>query len=386
MNVNVHIDKSNIKHVSVGGEVTSKRDAEMILEHLEYENYKEINITFFNANIIHSDLLERLYFIKNRTKCRIFVFKRYLYSYLYKLGISCEFMKRKHLDGSMQYKTSEAVVTVEEVKTFLESINYEYGYDYSGYQIESIIRRIKICMMKENLRSFEDFQKLVLEDEEIFEDLFHEFSINTTEFFRDPEVFSLIKNKILPYLDSFNHIKIWCAGCSNGKEVYSLTILLEELGLLNKVQIYATDINPHVIEEAKNGLFPISDLEADMLNYKNAGGEKNFADYFHINENYFKIKSYLKKNVLFFQHSLVGSGSLNEFTLILCRNVLIYFNPELQSRVLENFRSSLDRSGFLILGKSEGLILNGGEKYFTGYMEKEKIYKLRLGDKNEDLQ
>ena len=188
-------------------------------------------------------------------------------------------------------------------------------------------------------------------------------------------MFALIKTKILPYLNSYNHIKIWCAGCSNGKEVYSLAIMLKEAGILNKTQIYATDINPYVIEEAKNGMYSTVTLDKDISNYRNAQGEKSFIQYFDINKSYIKVKEELKKNILFFQHSLLSNGTLNEFNLILCRNVFIYFNDSLQERMLKNFYNSLDNNGFLVLGKSEGIQRNNGEKYFCKYDEILKIYK-----------
>ena len=173
------------------------------------------------------------------------------------------------------------------------------------------------------------------------------------------------------------HIRIWCVGCSNGKEAYSMAILLDELGLLHKSQIYATDISPYVIEEAKNGLYPLEQIYKDEKNYNGAGGKNHFIDYFDLKGSYAKVKSYLSKSILFFEHSLTEDGSLNEFEFILCRNVMIYFKPELQNRVLKNFHHSLDRNGFLAIGKSEGMVLNSGEKYFSKYMDKEKIYKVR---------
>ncbi len=377
MGINIYHERDNVKHISVNGVVDSKKEREMLIEQLEDVNCIEISITFFDASILHSDLVEKIYYNKKIKKCKVYAFKKYLYSYLYRLGIACEYVESKSLRSSGVQQSEYEVPIVEDIKNFMKLIYSKYGYDYSGYQIDSIIRRIRICMLRENIRNFEEFKKAVLNDEEVFEDLFHDLSINTTEFFRDPEIYWVLKSKILPYLDSYNHIKIWCAGCSNGKEAYSIAIFLEELGLLKKSQIYATDINLHVIEEAKNGLYAINDLEKEILNYKSAGGKRSFVDYLDLNDSYIKIKSYLKDNILFFQHSLIESGSLNEFVLIICRNVMIYFNPELQSKVLKVFSNSLDRSGFLVLGKSEGLILNGGNEYFNTLMGKERIYKVR---------
>lgn len=377
MNINTYIDTNMIKHVSVNGEITSREEINSLLNHLDDCGAREFSVTFFDANILHSDIIEKLHNMKKAKRCRIYVFKRYLYSYLYNLGIKCNYINNKSLEMGKGLKPIEDIPTMEDVAAFLNDIYSVYGYDYKNYQIDSIMRRIKISMLKENIGRFSEFRRAVLEDVNIFEQLFLDLSINTTEFFRDPEVFLVMRNKLLPYLDSYMHIKIWCVGCSNGKEPYSLAILLNELGLLHKTHIYATDINPYIIEEAKNGLFSIGDIDKNIINYKMAGGRGNFIDYFDLKESYIKIKSYLSKNILFFQHSLTGSGSLNEFQLILCRNVLIYFNHDLQNKVIENFYNSLDRSGFLILGKSEGMMLNGGEYYFKRYMDKEKIYKVR---------
>jgi chemotaxis protein methyltransferase CheR len=151
--------------------------------------------------------------------------------------------------------------------------------------------------------------------------------------------------------------------------------MLKEAGMLEKTQIYATDINPYVVEEAKNGMYPLGTLDKDIANYRNALGENSFVQYFDINRSYIKVKDELKKNILFFQHSLLSKGTLNEFNLIMCRNVFIYFNDSLQEKVLKSFYNSLDNNGFLVLGKSEGILKNGGQKYFSVYDEKNKILK-----------
>ena len=200
-------------------------------------------------------------------------------------------------------------------------------------------------------------------------------SVNVTKFFRNPEVFRELKDKVFPYLNSFASIKIWCAGCSTGEEVYSLAILLDESGILNKTQIYATDINPYVVEEAKNGLYSKKILPDLTSKHTLSGGIEKLDKYFEFDYNYIKIKDYLKKNILFFQHSIVGSGILNEFQIIFCRNVLIYMNYKLQEKTLELFNNSLDISGFLVLGEKEDISINNGKKYFSEYDKKAKIYK-----------
>lgn len=266
----------------------------------------------------------------------------------------------------------------QDIDLFLQKVYIKYGYDYRDYEIESIRRRIKVAMIKANISDFKIFEIKVLDNSGIFEELFLELSINVTEFFRDHDTFQILREKVLPYLDSYTHIKIWCCGCSTGEEPYSLAILLEELGMLKKTLIYATDINPFVIEEAKNGLFSNDKILASQSNYIRSGGKSNFTKYFETKSGFAKINKTLRENILFFQHSLVGSGVLNEFQLILCRNVMIYFNDKMKDTVLKLFSDSLDMSGFLVLGKSEEIVTTDGKKNFNKYDKKNKIYKKTL--------
>ncbi|MEQ8197207.1 MAG: protein-glutamate O-methyltransferase CheR [Clostridiaceae bacterium] len=364
-------------HINVTEELEDSKDLAELLDLLSLEESKHIKITFLGINVLPKSIVEKLFILQEQEKCTVFVSKRYLFSYLQSLGIKCRYIT----ENFILRKTKECSyigdrsLDPEKVYSFLKDLNNAYGYDYTDYQIDSIIRRIDIAMVKENIYDFDLFREQVLNNEETFNNLFLDFSINTTEFFRNPEVFDSIKNKILPYLDSYNHIKIWCAGCSNGKEPYSLAIMLKEAGMLDKTQIYATDINPYIIEEAKNGMYSMSTLDKDINNYRSAQGENSFIQYFDINQSYIKIKEELTKNILFFQHSLLSKGTLNEFNLIICRNVFIYFNDILQESVLKSFHNSLDNNGFLILGKSESTIKNNGYKYFYKYDEKNKIYK-----------
>jgi len=363
--------------IIVMGEFEDFKQEVKLIKLLDLQDKQNFNITFLGANIIPKIIVERLFMLQEQEKCTIFVLKRYLYSYLQNIGLKCKYIEKKSpLKKSTKNSSyGKEILNKEEVYSFLNKLNIIYGYDYTEYQIDSIMRRINIAMIKEGISNFSLFREQVLNNELFFHNLFLDFSINTTEFFRDPKVFDLIKTKILPYLNSYNHIKIWCAGCSNGKEVYSLAIMLKEAGILSKTQIYATDINPYVVEEAKNGIYSTITLDKDISNYRNALGEKNFTQYFDISKSYIKVKDELKKNILFFQHSLLSNGTLNEFNLILCRNVFIYFNDSLQEKMLKNFYNSLDNNGFLVLGKSEGIQRNSGEKYFCKYDEILRIYK-----------
>lgn len=377
MKLEISLKENETKVILIRGEITSKEEVALLLKELNEVKIKTYNITFFHANIVPVNIVERLYYLYKHNLCTVSIFKKYLYSYLYSLGIKGKYVGNKSLSKSHELGKVIEEFQEEDIRNFLMKVYKVYGYDYTGYQIQSIMRRVNISMIKSSIHNFKEFERLVIEDAAMFEQLFLDFSINTTEFFRDPEVFNAIRESILPKLDSFNHIKIWCVGCSIGKEPYSLAIMLHELGLLHKTQIYATDINPYVIEEGKNGLFSKRDLEKEILNYRESKGEQDLLHYFEEEEEFIKVKSFLKEKILFFSHSLISSGSLNEFTLILCRNVLIYFTPELQGKVLENFYNSLDKEGFLVLGKSEGLMLNGGDKYFKEYLDKEKIFTVK---------
>jgi chemotaxis protein methyltransferase CheR len=244
-------------------------------------------------------------------------------------------------------------ISNSELKLFLSAINEKYGYNYLQYEKESIKRRIRHGMNDLSVQSFNRFKEMVLNDEDMFEFLFLEFSINVTDFFRDPEMYKVVRDDILPYLESFPHLKIWSAGCSTGLEPYSLAINLEETGLLRKTQIYASDINPYVVEEAKNGILPAAFLDKAEKNYRTAGGTRNLAEYFQSSGGLVRLREAYLNKILFFQHSLLNQGSFHEFQLILCRNVLIYFDKELQKQVLKLFAQSLDLNGFLVLGKNE---------------------------------
>ena len=363
-------------NIVVIGEFEEPKHELELMELLNLSEKQNVNITFLQANIIPQIILEKLLILQGIRKCTVFVLQRYLFSYLQNLGIKCKYANTKWSFNKLITKPSNKtkILNKEEVYEFLNELSITYGYDYTEYQIDSIMRRINVAMIKEGISNFDLFKDQVLNNEKVFHNLFLDFSINTTEFFRDPEVFALIKTKILPYLNSYNHVKIWCAGCSIGKEVYSLAIMLKEAGMLHKTQIYATDINPYVIEEAKNGIYSVATLDKDISNYRNALGEKSFIQYFNLTKGYIKVKAELVKNILFFHHSLLSNGTLNEFNMILCRNVFIYFNDNLQEKVLKNFHNSLDKNGFLVLGKSEGIQRNNGERYFCRYNENLKIY------------
>jgi len=238
---------------------------------------------------------------------------------------------------------------------FLEHVYEKYSYDFSGYQKAHMRRRLEHSYQKMNIKSFESFEREVLSHNDLFEDLFIDISINVTTFFRNPQLFLFLREEVLHKLDSYMDIKIWCAGCSSGEEPYSVAILLNELGLLDRSLIYATDINGAILQQAKNGIYSKESYNIFRTHYYLSGGERSFSSYFNDYEEFVIVSNELRKKILFFEHNLATDGSLNDFQIIFCRNVLIYFDQGLKQRALNLFDNSLTNRGFLILGESETL-------------------------------
>ena len=263
----------------------------------------------------------------------------------------------------------------QEVEGLILDIKSSYGYDFSGYSRASIYRRIKRFLTNKNLNSLEELKKAVFNDSFYFESFLQEITVNVTEMFRDPAFFLSLRKNVLPILSTYPHIKIWDAGCSTGEELFSLAILLQEEGLLDRTRIYATDINQKVLKQAKEGIFPATQLPANLAGYQASGGKKEFSSYYISNYGSLKFNSSLIKNVIFYPHNLATDSSFNEFHLILCRNVLIYFTKELQERVFHLFNESLVRLGYLALGKKETLSMSEINKSFNFVDKENRIYR-----------
>ena len=262
-----------------------------------------------------------------------------------------------------------------EIELLLEGIYQFYGFDFRNYAFSSIRRRIWHRVKAEKVESITALLNLVLHDPAIMEKLYLDFSINVTEMFRDPTFFKTLRNKILPHFRELPTIRIWHAGCSTGEEVYSMAILLEEEGLYEKSIIYATDMNERIIQKAKLGQFPLKKMKVYTSNYVQTDGVNDFSAYYTVRNDYAFFHRELAKNIVFAQHNLVTDGSFNEFHMIICRNVLIYFDQELQSRVHQLFLNSLSKDGLLALGAREGLTSLLQEQYYSIMDEKEKIFK-----------
>ncbi|TAN49423.1 MAG: hypothetical protein EPN21_11850 [Methylococcaceae bacterium] len=266
----------------------------------------------------------------------------------------------------------------EWLELFLQAVQSRYDYDFRGYQRDSLERRIRNAGRDFGLDGFADFQRAVLAEPPLFQRLLAEMSVGVSGFFRHPEQFRCLREEILPYLTSFPLIKIWSAGCATGEEAYSLAILLEELGLLEKSRIFATDINPYLLELAKSGLFPTEALAGSRENYLASGGTRYFDAYVTPGGHFLKADPRLREHILFYRHSLAHDGVFNEFQLILCRNVLIYFDAGLQKQVLQQcFVRSLHRDGFLLLGPQDGLRHLALAQGFAAYGRCGHFYRLR---------
>ncbi|KFB68759.1 chemotaxis protein CheB [Candidatus Accumulibacter vicinus] len=273
----------------------------------------------------------------------------------------------------------QAAPTGRLLDLFLEALWRQYDYDLRGYQRDSLERRLKNLMGQFGLPGFADFQRAVLSQRPLFERLAAEISVGVTGFFRHPEQFRLLRDDVLPYLASFPVLKIWSAGCATGEEAFSLAILLDELGLLPRTRLFATDLNAYYLDLGKSGLFPVASLADSRRDYLASGGPGCFDDYVEHNGRCLKVRERLRQSVLFHRHSLLSEGVFNEFQLIVCRNVMIYFDVENQRKALALFARSLHPDGFLVLGPRDGLIHMASEHGLVPHSTGGHIYRLRRG-------
>lgn len=261
-----------------------------------------------------------------------------------------------------------------EIQLLLQAIYLKYGYDFRNYAKASIKRRIHYRLQQDNLRYVTDILHRVLYDEQFFGKFLLDLSINVTEMFRDPGFYRAVRQTVIPELRHLPFLKIWHAGCSTGEEVYSMSILLREEGLYERSQIYATDMNEVVLKKAKNGIFNLRHLKQYTENYQKAGGLEAFSNYYSAHYEHAVMEQSLKKNILFSDHNLATDGVFGEMNLIMCRNVLIYFDRDLQNRVFKLFHDSLSEGGILCLGSKESIRLSDYAGAFDDLVKDERIY------------
>ena len=262
-----------------------------------------------------------------------------------------------------------------EIQLLLEGVYCYYGFDFRNYAIASIKRRIWNIIRAEKLTSVSGLQEKVLHDPACMERFLLGLSVHVTAMFRDPSFYIAFRNKVIPLLRTYPYIRIWHAGCSTGEEVYSMAILMFEEGLYHRCRIYATDMNEVVLRKAKAGIFSLNLMQEYTQLYLQAGGKKSFSEYYTAAYEGAIIRSFLKENIVFSPHNLVTDASFNEFNVIVCRNVLIYFNQQLQEKVHKLLYESLSRWGILGLGKQETLIGTPYEQYYEVLASKEKLYR-----------
>ncbi|MCE3203253.1 protein-glutamate O-methyltransferase CheR [Paenibacillus sonchi] len=283
-------------------------------------------------------------------------------------------MERGYEEQMIQTATRQELEQIE-IELLLSGVHRFYGYDFRNYALPSLKRRIWHHVHAENVPTISALQEKVLHDRACFERFVYSLSIPVTEMFRDPGLFLTFRQKVIPLLRTYPYIRIWHAGCSTGEEVYSMAILLHEEGLYDKARIYATDMNARSLQQAKEGVYEISKMRQYTKNYMEAGGTRAFSEYYTAKYNSVILQPYLRKNIIFAEHNLATDTSFNEFNVIFCRNVMIYFNDGLRDHVHGLFHESLSRFGVLVLGSKESI-------HFTRYSDSyepldrvEKIYR-----------
>ena len=262
-----------------------------------------------------------------------------------------------------------------EIELLLEGVFRQYGFDFRSYAFASMRRRLWKRVEAEGLTTLSDLQARVLHDSDTMERLLLDLSVNVTAMFRDPYFYSAFRTEVVPLLRTYPFIRIWHAGCSTGEEVYSSAILLHEAGLYDRSRIYATDINEVVLQQARRGIFPLERMQEYTENYIKAGGTRSFSEYYTAKYDGALFDQKLVRNVVFAQHNLVTDRSFSEFNVIFCRNVLIYFDKELQNRVHSLFYDSLVRLGILCLGSKESLKFSKYEPCYERLGTNEKVYR-----------
>jgi chemotaxis protein methyltransferase CheR len=266
-------------------------------------------------------------------------------------------------------------VEVLELELLLEAVYRRFGYDFRDYARTSMRRRITNIMRNEGARTISGLQERLLHDPAAWDRCLNGISVNVSAMFRDPAFFLAFRRHAVPLLRTYPFIRIWQAGCSLGEEAYSLAILLEEEGLYERSLIYATDINESTLRQAREGIYPADLMQKYTHNYVQAGGQRSFSEYYTARYEYAIVRPALQRNIVFSQHNLVSDGTFNEFNVVLCRNVMIYFNRGLQERTHALLLNSLAMFGVLGLGSRESLRFMPQERCYEPLVPSERLYR-----------
>jgi chemotaxis protein methyltransferase CheR len=270
--------------------------------------------------------------------------------------------------------TTQGIISHVQVHELIDIVRKVHGFDFSGYTKASLKRRLTRIMLL-NKFEFYDLKHVLINNADFFQNFLEEITVNVTEMFRDPSFYKAVNTQIIPYLSTYQHAKIWSAGCSTGEEVYSMAILLNEAGLGKKSFIYGTDINTEVLREARKGIYSLRNIKSYAENYQFTDLKGSITDHFTILYDAASIHNELKQNTLFSVHNLISDTVFNEFQMISCRNVFIYFETYLQERILDLFYKSLCPLGYLCLGSTETIRSDSFKSKFKVINQKENIYQ-----------
>ncbi|MEE8060018.1 MAG: CheR family methyltransferase [Pseudomonadales bacterium] len=262
-----------------------------------------------------------------------------------------------------------------EIDVLLEAIHQRYDYDFSQYARASLNRLVHDFLIKENYATPSQLIPNILYDEDTFDRFLLELSVTFTEFFRDPSYFNAITEIIFPVLKTYPFFKIWFAGCATGEEVYSLAILLAEANLLKRAKIYATDYNKQAIAIAKSGIYDAKKIEGKALAYSNAGGNSVLSHYYTKRHDTIKFNDSLQNDITFACHNLVKDSAFGEMHMVICRNVLIYFDQDLKDHTLNLLNNSLSKRGFICLGNKETLRYSVLHNQYSIISEENKMFR-----------
>ena len=262
-----------------------------------------------------------------------------------------------------------------EIRLLLEGVYLQYGYDFRDYAPASLKRRLHTQMQSEGVATVSALQAKVLHDPECLRRLAVGLTVNVSAMFRDPGFFLLFRQQVVPILRTYPFVRIWHAGCASGEEIYSMAILLEEEGISERCRLYATDIHETVLSQAREGIFPLSLMREYTTNYIKSGGRRSFSEYYTAMYDRACLRPSLRANVVFSQHNLAIDGQFNTFHVVMCRNVMIYFNRSLQARAHELLLHSLIRLGYLGLGSNESLKFTPYESCYEPLDRQEKLYR-----------